>query len=127
MIYGIGFLLRRELYKHYNDSFIMPKCVSCGKYTKYHNRKCYPCHSKSKRTTSTTRSSKYPRGKKTSKKHEIRHIDGNVNDWRKDNVVRLPRGLHKKLTKEGKGMAPDERRKNSGRLLRKLGKKIWKK
>jgi len=120
----------------------MPKCISCGRYTKYNNRRCSSCYKKANRTTFTTKRSNYPRSKKTGeymhrkalsdkigksipKGHEVHHRDGNISNWRKDNVVSLPKNLHRKITKFEKGMSPEERKKNSGNLLKRLGKRIW--
>ena len=120
----------------------MPKCVACGKYTRYQGGRCSSCYKKAKSKTFTTSTSRYPRDKKTKqfkhhesfikktgtkpkKGYEIHHRDGNVNNWRKDNLVSVPKGLHKKITKHEKGMSPEERKKNSGKLLKRIGKKIW--
>ena len=120
----------------------MPKCISCGKYTKYNNGRCPSCYKKANRTTFTTKSSKYPRSKKTGeymhqkalaeklgrsvpKGHEVHHIDGNLNNWRKDNVVSLPKETHHKVTIYQKGMTPQEKQENTAKFLRKYGKRIW--
>lgn len=64
-------------------------------------------------------------GKPIPKGHEVHHMDGNINNWRKDNLASIPKRDHKKMTVYQKGMSQEERRKNSGKYLKKIGKRIW--